>query len=118
MGDSVQALKAGILEVGDVFVVNKADRSGAGQTESQLRAMLSAGAPRGAGAWTPPVSRSVAVRGEGIAELVLSLENHQLWLFGSARRQPLRATRHPQVRHGVRIPIPLNTTGIAAGQWG
>lgn len=103
MGDSVQALKAGLLEVGDVFVVNKADRAGAGQTESQLRAMISGGAPRDPGAWVPPVSRSVAVRGEGIAELVGGLDSHLRWLCDSDRRRHLRADRLLQVLQGVAV---------------
>lgn len=101
MGDSVQALKAGLLEVGDVFVVNKADRSGAGQAESQLRTMLAAGDPQGPGAWVPPVSRSVAVRGEGIAELIGALDNHRRWLRDTDRRQRPQGDRLLQVLHGV-----------------
>jgi len=103
MGDSVQALKAGLLEVGDVFVINKGDRGGAGETESQLRAMLAAGTSRGPGAWVPPVSRSVAVRGEGVAELVGALDYHHRWLRDSDRRQRLRDDRLLQVLHGVAV---------------
>lgn len=90
MGDAVQAAKAGILEVGDVFVVNKADRDGAGRTVSQLRSMLELGAgtahprqrsdaqPAGPGqqAWQPPIVRTVAIRPEGVGELADALAAH------------------------------------------
>ena len=67
MGDGVQAAKAGVLEVADVFVVNKADRDGAAQAVRELRHMIGL-AERGG--WTVPVLRTVASRGEGVDELV------------------------------------------------
>jgi LAO/AO transport system kinase len=80
MGDGIQAAKAGILEVADVFVINKADHGGAGKLESELRGMLEMGhaveeadAPAG---WWPPIVRTVAVRGEGLAELVETFATH------------------------------------------
>ncbi len=70
MGDGVQAAKAGILEVGDVFVVNKADREGADATVRDLRHMIRlGGAGRGPGAWRPRVVKTVAARAEGVDEL-------------------------------------------------
>ncbi|MDT0264684.1 methylmalonyl Co-A mutase-associated GTPase MeaB [Streptomyces sp. DSM 44915] len=80
MGDGVQAAKAGILEVGDLFVVNKADRDGAGTTVREVRYMLGLGAPRAPGDWRPPVVRTVAARGEGVDELVAALDKHHGWL--------------------------------------
>ncbi len=66
MGDGIQAAKAGILEIGDVFVVNKADRDGADQTVRDLRSMLSLGGRHSeAGAWRPPIVKTVASRGRG-----------------------------------------------------
>lgn len=103
MGDSVQALKAGLMEIGDVFVVNKADRGGAGQTESQLRAMLAAGAPQERGAWAPAVTRAVAVRCEGIEELVRALDAHRRWLHESVERRRRRDERLLQILHGVTV---------------
>ncbi|WP_062212368.1 methylmalonyl Co-A mutase-associated GTPase MeaB [Streptomyces sp. NBRC 109706] len=79
MGDGVQAAKAGILEVGDVFVVNKADRDGAGTTVRELQHMLGLGAPRAPGDWRPAILRTVAARGEGVDELVAALEKHAAW---------------------------------------
>ena len=73
-GDAVQAAKAGILEIGDVFVVNKADRPGVEQTVADLRQMLSMGAER---AWRPPVVTTVASEGTGVAELVTAIVSHR-----------------------------------------
>ena len=71
MGDDVQALKAGILEIADVLVINKSDREGADRLEQELRAMLEiARRPDG---WTPPIVRTVATEGAGVAELLAAL---------------------------------------------
>lgn len=80
MGDGIQAAKAGILEIGDVFVVNKADRDGADATARELNHMLGLGEARGAGDWRPPIVKTVAARGEGIDEVVEALEKHRAWL--------------------------------------
>jgi LAO/AO transport system kinase len=68
-GDEVQALKAGIMEIADVFVVNKADREGADRTAASIEAMLSL-EPWAEDAWRPPVMRTVATTGQGVADLV------------------------------------------------
>jgi LAO/AO transport system kinase len=90
MGDGIQAAKAGILEVADVFVINKADHGGAGQLEAELRGMLEMGhaleaadAPAG---WWPPILRTVAVRAEGLPELVDALDEHGEYLTASGQR--------------------------------
>jgi LAO/AO transport system kinase len=93
MGDGVQAAKAGILEIADVFAVNKADRDGAAQTVRDLRQMLAFGEPGAAGAWRPPVVRTVAARGEGVAELVAALDAHRDWLDRSGARARRRRAR-------------------------
>jgi LAO/AO transport system kinase len=94
MGDAIQAAKAGILEVADIFVVNKADRDGADQTVRELKGMLSLGftdaAPEG---WRPPVCKTVAARGDGIDEVVDALERHREWLAASGERERRRAAR-------------------------
>lgn len=80
MGDSIQAAKAGILEVADVFVINKADQGGAGKLESEIRGMLEMGHAVGSdaeGGWWPPIHRAVAVRDEGIPELVDAIMEHR-----------------------------------------
>jgi LAO/AO transport system kinase len=80
MGDGIQAAKAGILEIGDVYVVNKADRDGADATARELNHMLGLGEARAPGDWRPPIVKTVAVRGEGIAEVVEALEKHHAWM--------------------------------------
>ena len=82
MGDGIQAAKAGILEVGDVYVVNKADREGADQVRRELRTMLAL-AERDEGAWRPPILQTVAQTGRGIEELVAKLDAHRAWLESS-----------------------------------
>jgi LAO/AO transport system ATPase len=95
MGDGIQAAKAGILEIADVFVVNKADRDGADQVARDLRYMQSLGGRHsGQGAWRPPIVKTVAARGEGVADVLTALEKHREWLAESgelARRRRERA---------------------------
>jgi LAO/AO transport system kinase len=95
MGDGIQAAKAGILEVGDLYVVNKADREGADRTRRELRTMLSM-ADRREGAWRPPVLKTVASTGEGIDEVLGEVDKHAAWLAESGelgRRRTARARR-------------------------
>jgi LAO/AO transport system kinase len=97
MGDGVQAAKAGILEIGDVFVVNKADRDGADSTVRELRHMLTLGSgPRSGSAddrWSPPVLRTVASTGAGIADVVAALDEHHGWLERTGALAVRRQTR-------------------------
>ncbi|MDX3225425.1 methylmalonyl Co-A mutase-associated GTPase MeaB [Streptomyces sp. ME19-01-6] len=80
MGDGIQAAKAGILEIGDVYVVNKADREGADATARELGHMLGLGEARAPGDWRPPIVKTVAARGEGVDEVVEALEKHRAWM--------------------------------------
>ena len=84
MGDGIQAAKAGILEIGDVFVVNKADRDGADSTARELRHMITLGSgPRSGSAddpWKPPVLKTVAATGTGVDEVVAAIASHREWL--------------------------------------
>jgi LAO/AO transport system kinase len=83
MGDGIQAAKAGILEVADVFVVNKADREGADQAVLELKYMISLGRRDKAGpSWRPPIVRTVATRADGIDDLVGAIEEHRAWMVG------------------------------------
>lgn len=96
MGDGIQAAKAGILEIGDLYVVNKADRDGADATARELNHMLGLGEARGPGDWRPPIVKTVAARGEGVDELVEALEKHRAWLEKHgvlAERRTRRAAR-------------------------
>jgi LAO/AO transport system kinase len=78
MGDDVQAIKAGILEIGDIFVINKADRPGTNRLETELMMMLDL-APKGDG-WRPPVIKTVASQGEGIEDVARAILNHKAFL--------------------------------------
>ncbi|NUU20794.1 MAG: methylmalonyl Co-A mutase-associated GTPase MeaB [Streptomycetaceae bacterium] len=93
MGDGIQAAKAGILEIGDVYVVNKADRDGAQATARELNHMLSLGPSRGPGEWRPPVLKTVASRGEGLPEVVEALEKHRTWMAGNGTLDQRRQRR-------------------------
>jgi LAO/AO transport system kinase len=93
MGDGIQAAKAGILEVGDVLVVNKADREGADTTVRDLRQMLTLGSPRAPGDWRPPVVKAVASQGEGLDELIAALDAHRAWLEIDERLRERRVRR-------------------------
>jgi LAO/AO transport system kinase len=97
MGDGIQAAKAGILEVADVFVINKADHGGAGQLESELRGMQEMGHALAdddaSGSWWPPIVRTVAVRGEGLTELVDTFDAHGEHLSATGRREEQRRDR-------------------------
>jgi LAO/AO transport system kinase len=93
MGDGIQAAKAGILEVADLFVVNKADRDGADQTVRDLRYMMSLAEKPAEGAWKPPILKTVASRGEGMDAVLDGLEQHAEWLRSSGELERRRAAR-------------------------
>jgi LAO/AO transport system kinase len=91
LGDDIQAIKAGILEIADVFVVNKADREGADRTSAELAMMLDLAPTR---SWRPPILRTVAPRGEGVEAVVEAMESHGGFLRDSpegGRRAERRA---------------------------
>ncbi|HEN21324.1 MAG TPA: methylmalonyl Co-A mutase-associated GTPase MeaB [Desulfobacteraceae bacterium] len=82
MGDDVQAIKAGILEAGDIFLINKADREGAEKTASDLRLMIDMDQEKyRKGAWKPPILKAQAVADKGVAELVEEIHKHGRYLF-------------------------------------
>jgi LAO/AO transport system kinase len=86
MGDDIQALKAGIMEIGDIFVINKADRPGVEKMERAVQAVLSLA--HRADMWEPPIVRTVATHGDGIDELVESIErSHQFFRNSEVRVQ-------------------------------
>ena len=92
MGDGVQAAKAGILEIGDVFVVNKSDRDGAQPLLRELRSMI-AMTPRGPEAWKPPIISTVASTGAGIDDLCAALGRHQQHTDADGTRERRRLAR-------------------------
>ena len=92
MGDAIQAAKAGILEVADLFVVNKADKPDSQQVIRDLRTMIAL-AERGHGDWKPPIVSTVAVKGDGIDELVSRLDEHWSWLAATGELKRRRQAR-------------------------
>jgi LAO/AO transport system kinase len=103
-GDDVQMLKAGILEIGDLFVVNKADLSGADRTVRELREMLEygSGTPEtvadedsaAASEWHPPVIETIATEGTGIEDVLNALDSHSEYLLRSGRGEQVRRQRY------------------------
>jgi LAO/AO transport system kinase len=127
-GDGIQTLKAGVMEVADIYVINKADRAGAEGLRQEVEVMLGlrrgnafrhvaphhrperrvAPSPDGGGeTWEPPVLTTIAVQGTGVAELADALERHHAWLAGSGalaarRRQRLVARTRAVLERGLR----------------
>lgn len=91
MGDDVQSFKAGVMEIADIFALNKADRGGVERLEQEMKAMLSL-TPR-ADAWQPPVLRTVATEGEGVPGLVAALDSFVAHLDRSGLREQKRIER-------------------------
>jgi len=89
LGDDIQAIKAGILEIADVFVINKADREGVERTARDLEMMLSLGPP---GAWIPPILKTVAARDEGIEGVVAEVERHREHLIATGEMEKRRVS--------------------------
>jgi LAO/AO transport system kinase len=84
LGDEVQAIKAGLMEIADIFVINKSDRDGADRFQQQLKAMLSLSPERDG--WRPPVVRTVATENKGTEELAAAIESYRKWVEQSGRR--------------------------------
>ena len=95
MGDDIQAIKAGIMEIGDVFVINKADREGVFSTEKELEALLSLAMREDS--WHPPIVKTVATEGGGIQELAAAIDSYRSFVgnakFGNARRRAVARWR-------------------------
>ncbi len=88
MGDDVQTIKAGIMEIADIFVINKADRDGAERVEREIRAMQSLATRKDN--WTPSIVKTVASEGTGIIELLAAIEKYREYLQQSDRAQARR----------------------------
>ncbi|MGO9311917.1 MAG: methylmalonyl Co-A mutase-associated GTPase MeaB [Syntrophobacteraceae bacterium] len=93
LGDAIQSMKAGIMEIADVFVVNKADKQGADQLCTEVCSRLEIDAHIKERDWTPPVNKTVAVEDIGIEELWLSIESHRKYLLDSGRFYEKRRER-------------------------
>ncbi len=94
LGDDIQAIKAGIMEIADVFVLNKADREGSERTFRDLAMVLSL-ADHDEATWLPPIVKTVASRSEGIAEAQAAIERHRTWMEQGGR---LSERRRAQLR--------------------
>jgi LAO/AO transport system kinase len=92
MGDGIQAAKAGILEIGDLYVINKADRDGADTVRRELRGMLGL-AQRPDGAWVPEIIKTVAMTGEGVDDVVVAIDKHLAYLQASGELAARRTRR-------------------------
>lgn len=94
MGDDVQAIKAGILEIGDIFVINKADRQGTRRLETELMMMLDL-APKDNG-WRPPIIKTIASEGEGVEDVARAILDHRAFLEKDmmGRRKEIQRCRH------------------------
>ena len=107
-GDGVQAAKAGILEIADIYVVNKADRDGAEGVVRELRSMIGLGS-RPANLWTPEIVTTTATTGQGLPELVSAISSHQKWAIASGDRVARAITRaNLNLRRAVMTAISEN----------
>jgi LAO/AO transport system kinase len=93
LGDAIQSMKAGIMEIADVFVINKADKPGADQLATEVCARLDIDSQIKAKDWTPPVNKSVAVEDIGVEELWQSIQSHRKHLEDSGKFQEKRRER-------------------------
>lgn len=108
-GDGVQAFKAGIMEIGDVFCVNKADLPGADRVRREVRAALDL-APKAEGAWRAPIVATVASTGDGVGDLVHRLDEHHAFLASSGALEEARRRR-------VRAEVMAVLTTTLKGTW-
>lgn len=99
MGDDIQTLKAGILEVGDIFVINKADREGADRALMDLRGMIEMDEKRYKDGWKPPILTAQAVYDKGVKEILDEVEKHRRYLTSSSER--LSRHRYEKTRNNL-----------------
>ncbi len=118
MGDGIQAAKAGILEVADVFVVNKADREGADTVVRDLRYMLSLGDRRTDDGWRVPIVKTVAAKGEGADEVVEAIERHGQWLAGNGQLEVRRRKRAADEVEAIALTVLRERMGDLRGSDG
>ncbi len=112
-GDSVQAAKAGLLEIGEVFVINKMDRQGADETERDLQQMLMLGEQ---GGWLPPIVRTNALTGEGVSDVWKAVLGHREWLEDTGELASGRAARlEAELRHEMRVLVERRVHASAGG---
>jgi LAO/AO transport system kinase len=115
MGDSIQAAKAGILEIADIFVVNKSDRPGAQDVVRDLRTML-AMARQPEGGWKPPIVSASATTGDGIDELAGRIDKHWEWLGETGERERRRLARAREEVSAIAVAEMRRQIGGLPGQ--
>ena len=105
LGDEIQAIKAGLMEIADVFVVNKADRENANKTVSDIQSILQSNNKEAT--WKPTVLKTIALTGEGVRELVDKLEEHKCFLKGEAqcKKDLLKAKAEDELIEAIKEKI-------------
>jgi LAO/AO transport system kinase len=111
MGDDVQIMKAGIMEIADIFVVNKADREGADKIVAEVNLMLDIAGER---SWRPPVLKAIAESGQGVDDIIRAVEEHRLYLQKSEEGKKRRSSR---IRHEVEEILRRDIARIVEKQW-
>ena len=116
MGDGIQAAKAGILEVADVFVVNKADRDGADQVVRDLKYMISLGRREREGpSWRIPIVSTVGVRGDGLSDVVDAIETHHAWMVDHGELERRRIARAAAEVEAIALAVLRDRIGDLRG---
>ncbi|MFL6099182.1 MAG: methylmalonyl Co-A mutase-associated GTPase MeaB [Actinomycetales bacterium] len=113
MGDGIQAAKAGILEIGDVFSVNKADRDGADATVREIQHMLGLGEARKPGDWRPSVVKTIATTPHGVDDLVEAIDKHQAWLGQGDELRQRRVARAAREVESIAVQMLRERMGEA-----
>jgi LAO/AO transport system kinase len=102
LGDEIQAIKAGLMEIADIFVVNKADRENADKTAMDIQAILQLNNKEKA--WRPPILKTIALSGEGVPQLVEKMEEHKRFLEGDTfhKKELLKATAESELAEAIK----------------
>lgn len=103
LGDEIQAIKAGIMEIGDIFVVNKADRENADKAVMDIQAILQLNNKKRA--WKPPVLKTVALTGEGVSELIEKIEEHECFLEKESERKRSREKAESELTEAIKEKV-------------
>lgn len=113
MGDEIQAIKAGILEIADIFVINKCDHEGAERAEREIRMMIGLGGHRSD--WTPPIVRTVASEGKGVIALADAIDAHQRWLTSAGQlAERVRRARDNEFWQALHAQLEQRATALLA----
>jgi LAO/AO transport system kinase len=113
-GDGIQAAKAGILEIGDIFVVNKSDRDGAAATRRELRNVIAMG-DRAEDDWRPPIVLTVATTGQGVSDVVVEIERHREHLESRGGLQRRRLARVQREIEALALDVLHRRMGDVSG---